>query len=194
MRFPPQEAKPGPGDRLADTRHTRPELTVAEIDPEAGTASVIRGPRHAGNPPPAALIPTGPYNTDRQREALRRLARSVLEHGVDGDGPLPARPGDILLRRPPRARRPFDRRTNPARATPTPPGSAEVVTEMVESALFIQGPPGSGKTYKAARVICDLIARGNRVGVTSTSHKAINNLLARDREGGAMSAGSRSAG
>lgn len=49
---------------------------------------------------------------------------------------------------------------------------------MTDSALFIQGPPGSGKTYKAARVICNLIARGDRVGVTSTGHKAINNLLA----------------
>ena len=43
--------------------------------------------------------------------------------------------------------------------------------------LFIQGPPGSGKTYKGARVIVELIARGKRVGVTSTSHKAIHNLL-----------------
>src|SRR5207245_1488581 len=43
--------------------------------------------------------------------------------------------------------------------------------------LFIQGPPGSGKTYTGARLIVHLLARGKRVGVASTSHKAIHNLL-----------------
>jgi hypothetical protein len=46
------------------------------------------------------------------------------------------------------------------------------------SALFIQGPPGTGKTYTSAHVILSLIAVGKRVGVSSNSHKAINNLLA----------------
>jgi hypothetical protein len=43
--------------------------------------------------------------------------------------------------------------------------------------LVIQGPPGSGKTYAGARLIAHLIGLGRRVGVTSTSHKAIHNLL-----------------
>ena len=44
--------------------------------------------------------------------------------------------------------------------------------------LVIQGPPGTGKTWTGARLALDLIARGRRVGVTATSHQAINNLLA----------------
>jgi uncharacterized protein len=44
--------------------------------------------------------------------------------------------------------------------------------------LVIQGPPGSGKTYTGARLIAHLIGLGRRVGVTSTSHKAIHNLIA----------------
>jgi uncharacterized protein len=43
--------------------------------------------------------------------------------------------------------------------------------------LAIQGPPGSGKTYTGARMICELVRRGKRVGVTATSHKVIHNLL-----------------
>jgi DNA polymerase III delta prime subunit len=44
--------------------------------------------------------------------------------------------------------------------------------------LVIQGPPGSGKTWTSGRLIADLLARGQRVGVASTSHKAIHNLVA----------------
>lgn len=44
--------------------------------------------------------------------------------------------------------------------------------------LAIQGPPGSGKTYSGARMICTLLAAGRRVGITGTSHKVIGNLLA----------------
>jgi uncharacterized protein len=53
----------------------------------------------------------------------------------------------------------------------------EIVAALDGSHLFIQGPPGSGKTYTGARLIVDLIGRGQRVGVTSTSHKVIHNLL-----------------
>jgi len=45
------------------------------------------------------------------------------------------------------------------------------------SYLFVQGPPGSGKTWMGARLIAHLLDRGKRVGVSSTSHKAIHNLL-----------------
>jgi uncharacterized protein len=43
--------------------------------------------------------------------------------------------------------------------------------------LAIQGPPGAGKTYTAARMIVSLLAAGKRVGVTATGHKVIGNLL-----------------
>lgn len=45
------------------------------------------------------------------------------------------------------------------------------------SYLCIQGPPGSGKSYTAALAICELIRRGRRVGVSSTSHRAISNVM-----------------
>jgi uncharacterized protein len=45
------------------------------------------------------------------------------------------------------------------------------------SHLLIQGPPGAGKTYTASHGIVEMLARGKRVGVSSHSHKAINNLL-----------------
>src|SRR5439155_17407404 len=43
--------------------------------------------------------------------------------------------------------------------------------------LAIQGPPGSGKTFTGARMICDLVRAGRKVGVCAVSHKVIRNLL-----------------
>jgi uncharacterized protein len=51
------------------------------------------------------------------------------------------------------------------------------VADLDQSYLFIQGPPGSGKTWTGARMIVALIAMGKRIGVTAISHKAIHNLL-----------------
>jgi predicted RecB family nuclease len=175
LAFPPQEAKPGPGSKVVDTVSGRPEVKITSIDAEAGQLTVRRGPSHKSNPPPVALIPGGPYTTPRQRESLRRLARVVLDHGLEGDGPYRAC-RDILLGRPPRL---ADRASGDCVQPDLTEAEniAEIVGQLDEGALFIQGPPGSGKTYKGARVICELIRQGNRVGVTSTSHKAIHNLL-----------------
>ena len=55
--------------------------------------------------------------------------------------------------------------------------SIEVVKKMNSSYLLVQGPPGSGKTYTSAKIILSLLKDNKRVGITSNSHKAINNLL-----------------
>ena len=49
--------------------------------------------------------------------------------------------------------------------------------ELDETVLAIQGPPGAGKTFTGARMICELVRRGLKVGVTAVSHKVIRNLL-----------------
>lgn len=43
------------------------------------------------------------------------------------------------------------------------------------SYLVVQGPPGSGKTYRGARLITHLLAQGRKVGITAQSHKVIHN-------------------
>jgi uncharacterized protein len=48
---------------------------------------------------------------------------------------------------------------------------------LEESCLFIQGPPGSGKTWTGAQIALHLLRRGKRVGIAAGSHKAIHNLL-----------------
>ena len=55
--------------------------------------------------------------------------------------------------------------------------SVRVVKKLDNSYLSIQGPPGTGKTYAAVRIVLELLKTGKRVGISSNSHKAINNLL-----------------
>jgi len=55
--------------------------------------------------------------------------------------------------------------------------ATDAVRRLGKSHLFIQGPPGAGKTYTGAHIIASLLDQGFRVGVSSNSHKAINNLL-----------------
>ena len=43
--------------------------------------------------------------------------------------------------------------------------------------LPIQGPPGAGKTFSGAHMICELVRLGKTVGITANSHKVIRNLL-----------------
>ena len=60
---------------------------------------------------------------------------------------------------------------------------AELVLSLDGRHLVIQGPPGSGKTWTSGRLIARLLAEGKRVGVASTSHKAIHKLLEEVEDG-----------
>lgn len=53
----------------------------------------------------------------------------------------------------------------------------DAVKNLDNSYLTIQGPPGAGKTYTAKHIIAELMKLGKKVGISSNSHKAINNLL-----------------
>ena len=52
-----------------------------------------------------------------------------------------------------------------------------IAAQLNQAAVAIQGPPGAGKTYTGARMICELVRNGARVGVTALSHKVIGHLL-----------------
>jgi uncharacterized protein len=51
------------------------------------------------------------------------------------------------------------------------------VTQLDHSYVAVQGPPGTGKTYSAAHLVHTLTTAGQRVGITATSHAAIDHLL-----------------
>jgi uncharacterized protein len=55
--------------------------------------------------------------------------------------------------------------------------AVRIADKLDNTVLAIQGPPGAGKTFTGARMICALVQQGKRVGVTATSHKVIRKLL-----------------
>ena len=55
--------------------------------------------------------------------------------------------------------------------------SVKVVKNLNSSFLVIQGPPGTGKTWISAKIIIELLKQNKKIGISSLSHKAINNLL-----------------
>jgi uncharacterized protein len=151
--FPEQEHKIG-GDAV-DPR-TEKAYPVS-VDDERGLLRLWRGVGRADEPLPRALIPPKPIPDKEQRAALARLVQRYM----DGDAAPAVRA--VLERELPRARLDLS--------------PVEAVKTIEDSYLFVQGPPGSGKTWQGAKIAVALMRAGKRVGVTSLSHKAIHKLL-----------------
>jgi predicted RecB family nuclease len=173
-RFPRQQHKLGRDP--VDARTTKSAGTVVSIDDDE---CLLRLKRSGNAPHPTVLGPGWPIRTDEQQAALARLAEAVL------DGSAEQRYGaayDLLRNAPPRIRGvlagDFVQPTLRPQAQAIDPSDVSALAcGLIDSTLVVQGPPGSGKTYTGAHVIADLLAEGKRVGVTSTGHQAIHNLL-----------------
>jgi predicted RecB family nuclease len=168
--FPAQELKIGQGQDTVDPATGQSPGDVLELDKDARRIVLKRGPRVDARPLPEAIIPGNPYRTDDQEAALVRLGESVLA----GSERYPAL--ESILRR-----QPFDRDVQ----TSDLDEMKELVLSLEGQHLVIQGPPGSGKTWTSGRLIAHLIKHDKSVGVASTSHKAIHNLVASVEEAAA---------
>jgi uncharacterized protein len=102
-------------------------------------------------------------------ESLFRLGAWVAGNGIDAPGPHRAA-RDLLLRRPPPMHL-----YNPN--TDIVAEARRLVLQLDHDVLPIQGPPGAGKTYTGARMICELLRAGKKVGITAVSHKVIRKLV-----------------
>jgi len=174
-RFPPQETSiredsslvlPGPDARTVGK--------VVAIDLLARTVDIGKSGRCV-EVHPTSVFAHETYGSKEQAESLMRLGEWVAGHGVDAPGPYRSA-RDLLLGRPPRLaghgggplEEPGEGGVHAAR---------RLVLLLDHGTLAIQGPPGSGKTFTGARMICDLVRKGRRVGVCAQSHKVIANLM-----------------
>ncbi len=162
--FPPQEGRLSIGKPVHDVDLRAAAGTVIEVDPVEGWVTVSRSVRldplrsrgFASDPP---------LRDDVIRAAIARTAEHVLS-GADVmggrllDGVVP--PVDLLVARP--GETPADVVVRVGRAL-----DGEV--------LAVQGPPGAGKTFAAAKLVQALLDDGKTVGVTALSHAVIDNLL-----------------
>lgn len=149
--------------------------TVWAVDDTRGFVD-LKTTRSLGESHPTAFIPRSIVRDTVMREALVRVARWVIENGIDGPGRYQAA-RDLLLRRPPLIAGVTAGTDLTDGVEPPLDAAMRLVARLDGSCLPIQGPPGAGKTYTAARVIVDLVRAGERVGITALSHKAIGKLL-----------------
>lgn len=168
--FPEQQHKLGPGQTAVDPR-TQKSLAIHNLDPDARRIEIKTTAPLEIVRAITELIPGRPFSNDVQRAAVERIADSFARAKLAEDFPATH---DVLTARAPRLRTP---RTTLQPQPVTAAAIAEIARALDSSYLFIQGPPGSGKSTIGSELICALLADGKRVAVTSTSHKAIHNLL-----------------
>lgn len=147
---------------------------VVAIDMAARTVDIKKTKKTAQRHPTSIFVDArGPKN-DVLADALFRLGTSVRANGIVSAGPYRAA-RDLLLRNPPRL---LDGSALTLQAgESTLDAARRIVTQLDDTVLAIQGPPGAGKTYAGARMICELVRQGKKVGITAVSHKVIRKLL-----------------
>ena len=142
-----------------------------EINEDACIVRIKRGDIEEPLPESLSIGPPEPVDTKILRSAIYHYADHILEASDVKHAAT-----ELLARNVPRIQS-----KQPSEAVITSDdlyGEAlEAITALENSYLFIQGPPGAGKTYNSSHIIVDLIKHGKRVGITSNSHKAIHNLL-----------------
>ena len=171
-KAPHQETKLRSGSVATDVL-TGKSLANLLIEEGADGLTVSFTAGAAFEPPQTLAIgPGGPVATGAQQEALFHFADTVTS-----GGPAYRAVHALLKRELPRIKGVKAGAPITDESGDLPPQVIEAVRGMDETCLFIQGPPGAGKTFTGSHVIVDLLKRGKRVGVTSNSHHAINNLL-----------------
>ncbi|MCY3553923.1 MAG: TM0106 family RecB-like putative nuclease [Gemmatimonadetes bacterium] len=170
--FPPQDFKLKVGDQVANAQTMDRAGTIQEIDESKGTVQVRQGPSVQPLPAGASIGPGGPVDAKVIRAGIYRHADRFIR-----DAKTRRAATDLLRRAVPRIKG----------RTPGSPivesgregigGYLDAVEHLDDSYLFIQGPPGAGKTYTSGHLIVALIERGHTVGITSNAHQAIHNLL-----------------
>ena len=147
---------------------------VMAIDHVNGIVDIKKTRKTAEVHPPMVYMWDAPLPTDVQAASLYRIGEWVAANGVDAPGRYRAG-RDLLLRKRPRL--PNGETLEPLPSEKPENTACRIALALEDSVFAIQGPPGSGKTYTGARMICELVKRGKKIGVTALSHKVIRNLL-----------------
>ena len=149
-RFPLQETQLRGGE---DLRSLGGEHfgNVVELSIEERTIDVKKR-QATSSIHPQAVFAHKIIGSSELASSLERLGEYVAEHGVEGDGIYQAA-RDLLLRALPRV----------GGQALSLPGEETLAAAMrlapyLDGVLAVQGPPGAGKTYTGARMICSLVA------------------------------------
>ncbi|MBE2999467.1 TM0106 family RecB-like putative nuclease [Nocardiopsis sp. HNM0947] len=163
---------------LTPTRPGQEPATTTATVTEAATDHLLitqtAEPDDTPRTRPVAVLPGAPVRAQPKDGALEQQATTTvkaLPHWPHNAGT------DILRAHPPRLCPPGPLPTTDDHDG-DPIATVLAATDRLDhSYLAVQGPPGAGKTYLAAQLINHLIDQGRSVGVCSTGHKAVENVM-----------------
>ncbi len=167
-QFPLQEVELSEGDNL-QRQDGLPFGELMVLDRAARTIEVKRS-KNSGEDHPASAFALDVITTERLQKSVMRFAERMHAAGYEEESAA----ADLIARRGPRLRA---GQLAPGGGESTKDFAVRIVTELDRTTLAIQGPPGAGKTHVGASMIRAAVAAGKRVGVTSNSHKVIQNLF-----------------
>ncbi|MDP3108668.1 TM0106 family RecB-like putative nuclease [Hydrogenophaga sp.] len=173
--YPEQETKLRTGSNCTLTFNLE-EVFELEVDEDSREISFLRKAEAAWESPmPLSGVALGaglPINSNVIVGAVRRFVTGYLDDTEKFSAGLA-----VLRRELPKVKGAVQGQPLMSHDETLLDGSIRVVSSLDHSSVFIQGPPGAGKTYTGSHVIVALLKAGKKVAVTSNSHKAINNLL-----------------
>lgn len=140
-------------------------VTVSRLDLDNGIAEIRVGPGKPTPPKATSLIPATTVSAKKIQESIARTAGNFA-----ATGELQPALRTVLHREAPSI-------AGVERGAPLPSDPIAAIANMTDTTLVVQGPPGAGKTSTGAAAILALVARRQRVGVMSNSHKAIEKLM-----------------
>ena len=170
--YPPQECS----IKLRDDIYTFDEQKFGQVvaaDPVSRTVD-IKKVMKLDAVHPRSVFAHAHYGTKEQANAILRVADWIVANGIDAPGDFRAA-RDLLLRKPPRL--------SGGQSLTAVPGqdivdlACHLGLALDDSILPIQGPPGAGKTFTGSRMICELVRKGRKIGITAVGHKVIRNLI-----------------
>lgn len=168
--YPEQESKFRDGSKATLTS-TREALGEIQCDLDKRQIRIRRGTGRVPLDDRISIGPASPFGAKEITDAVFRFADTLV------DGSREYRANEAFLRRDAPIIKghlpgsPIVNNADDVKAI------IDAVAKLESSYLFIQGPPGAGKTFTGSCAIVELLRRGLRVGVLSNTHKAINNLL-----------------
>lgn len=148
--------------------------SVVAIDPVKRTIDIKKTRKTAELHPTAVYVWERPFNVKEHSEALFRIGECVSANGIDAAGRYRAG-RDLLLRKRPRIA--HGETLEPHGGEEPKDTVCRIASALHDSVFAIQGPPGAGKTFTGARMICELVKKGKKVGITGLSHKVVRKLL-----------------
>ena len=170
--YPPQDTKLRTGS-VATRCDDASSISNLEVIPDENRVTFTLNRNREAPPLALSIGPGGPISAKPMVEAMFRYVESRLKPGPAHYAAIEA----FLARDLPSVK-------GIVKGQPLVPDEAfavqriiDVVANLQSSYVFLQGPPGAGKTYTASHIIATLLDKGFKVGITSNSHHAINNLL-----------------